>query len=751
MAATPSCALQRGHLIRLHHISADMHPDHHLESAARRARAILRHLACGLAAIVCAQALAASAAPAPDASDGALPEFQVRNLGKAQSDIPFTFGQVFAPGQFGKNDNLATRGADGALLRLQTDVKATHADGSVRHAVISGILPRLAANRSDTLRMVKTGHSASKSSATPRALIERGLTAGVKVTIDGVTYSASLGDALMMRPAVWLAGPVVQEWRAAAPLRSAAGAPHPLLAVSFAVRWYPELDQQARVEVVLENTRTFQAGMRNLSYDVEIEVGGRTVARHQNLLHYHHARWRQLAWWNPARAPDVQLRHDMAYLIASRAVPNYDQDIVPAESALAALSKRMDKKADGPMTIGPVMAYMGTAGGRPDIGPLPAWSVMYLLSQDLRAQNAMLAAAEGSGSWSVHYRDEKTGYPLRTDSAANRRISTHMNLAHAGPLPVPRCAGGDGKLCKNPNSSDTAHQPSLAYLPYLLSGDYYYLEELQFWAAANPLATDPSNSGLGQGLVRWQQLRGQAWSLRTLGEVAYITPDDHPLKGYFSKQLDNNLSYYHQIFVTAKPNRLGVYDGSGEKAFRINQSAPWQDDFLTWSFGRLVELGFTKALPILRWKATYPVGRMTAPGYCWVQGAAYTLKIRDTPKSPVYASFVALYQANFGGATVRIDDGKKATHPNGSLYIDQPCASPQQADWLAAALGRGWQPGRMSGYADSALGYPSNMQPALAMAVDAGTPNAAEAWRRFQARTVQPDYSKSPQWAIIPR
>jgi hypothetical protein len=43
------------------------------------------------------------------------------------------------------------------------------------------------------------------------------------------------------------------------------------------------------------------------------------------------------------------------------------------------------------------------------------------------------------------------------------------------------------------------------------------------------------------------------------------------------------------------------------------------------------------------------------------------------------------------------------------------------------------------------------MQPALAVAADAGVPGAAEAWRRFQARAVQPDYSKAPQWAIIPR
>lgn len=61
--------------------------------------------------------------------------------------------------------------------------------------------------------------------------------------------------------------------------------------------------------------------------------------------------------------------------------------------------------------------------------------------------------------------------------------------------------------------------------------------------------------------------------------------------------------------------------------------------------------------------------------------------------------------------------------------------------------------GEMTGYASSATGYPSNMQPALAKAVDAGAPGAAEAWALFASRAVQPtaEYAKEPQFAIVPR
>ena len=57
----------------------------------------------------------------------------------------------------------------------------------------------------------------------------------------------------------------------------------------------------------------------------------------------------------------------------------------------------------------------------------------------------------------------------------------------------------------------------------------------------------------------------------------------------------------------------------------------------------------------------------------------------------------------------------------------------------------------MSGYASSAIGYPSNMQPALAYAVDALGEPGRKAWDLFMARSIKPDYSGAPQFAIVPR
>ena len=57
----------------------------------------------------------------------------------------------------------------------------------------------------------------------------------------------------------------------------------------------------------------------------------------------------------------------------------------------------------------------------------------------------------------------------------------------------------------------------------------------------------------------------------------------------------------------------------------------------------------------------------------------------------------------------------------------------------------------MFGYSAIPMGYPSNLQPALAMIVDINYPGASLGWQRLMNRTGFPDYSSSPQFAITPR
>lgn len=668
-----------------------------------------------------------------------LPKISIENTGPAQTSVPFTFGQVFMEGALPYGQALEGRLSSGAMIQLQADYKAKHRDGSARHVIISGVLPELTELETVDIELLTSDAKptvASKATLTPSGSVE--------LRFVGVNYFATL-TSVPKSAMQWLAGPVAQEWIADAPLVDKAGKPHPLLTLRAGIRWYAS--GAIRVEIIVENTKTWAAASR-FTYDVAVTLNGAVAFEQKGLTHYHHARWRKVFWIGKEPAIDVKI--DARYLMGTKAVSNYADLTIPPDRELANLDKQITASNTGPMTIGPLVAYMPTSGGRSDIGPLPSCSVMWLLSRDRRALKAMMAAGDGSGSWSIHYRDEKTGYPVRTDSEANKSITTHFNMREQGPLPVPRYVGNDGSLGDTPFTDDTAHQPSLAYLPYLVTGDYFYLEELQFWASSNSLGTGAGNHE-GRGLVHWQQIRGQAWSLRTLGHAAYITPDDHPLKGYFESQLKNNIDLYYETYVVGNPNKLGVYDGSGKNAFQVDSPAVWQMGFLDWAFAYLAELGYDKALDIHKWFTKFLVGLMTHPDYCWLQAASPLTKFRAGPGAPMYDNYETLYKANFSGAAYMNDNGKEYRDPDGVKYIDLPCGSEAQRAFLERAHGHIWAKNRMTGYSDSSTGYPSNIQPALALAVDAGVPNADKAWQRLSTRGAPPYYPDAPQWAIVPR
>jgi hypothetical protein len=660
----------------------------------------------------------------------------VDNPGDAtQEDLPVSFGQVFAPGDLQPSDRLVGKlGEDARSLPLQIDVKARHPDGSVRHAIVSAILPKLAPRETLVLALARDrdGAPAAGKPATPADLLGRGFQAEVSVRLDGQLWKASAASLLSgKRVQPWLSGALASEWLVSAPLVNARGAGHPHLAARFAVRWYPQA-KRARVDVTVENDWAYEPGPRNFTYDAAVSVGGREVYAKPALKHLHHARWRKVFWWGAAEPPAVRLRYDTPYLIASRALPNYDQAIVPSQGALAELQKRWTGAAIEPMGIGLATAYMPTAGGRGDIGLLPDWATLYLLSMDPRAAEATFGTADLAGSWPIHYRDRRTGDPVSLADYPYASIDRHQgetfNPATGKHEAFPACAAEGA--CETPHHPDLAHQPNFAYLPYLLTGDHYYLEELLFWTSFDTFWSPPNYRENGKGLFRDGQLRGQAWSLRTLGEAAYITPDGLRPKAHLLDLLRHNLDWYNRTY-TDNPgaNRLHVIvNGYALSYDNASSLAPWQDDFFTAAVGHLAELGFSDAGRLLAWKVRFPIERMTAPGACWIDGAPYNMTVRASPKSPFFGSMAEAYAASHKAEILAL-----------------PCGS---ADMAAAFKLR---PGEMTGYSSSTLGQPSIMQPALAYAADVAGEPGRKAWERFMARSVKPDYRGAPQFAIVPR
>ena len=284
--------------------------------------------------------------------------------------------------------------------------------------------------------------------------------------------------------------------------------------------------------------------------------------------------------------------------------------------------------------------------------------------------------------------------------------------------------------CKTPYVHDVSHQASFAYLPYLVTGDFYYLEELEFWAMYDVFNSNPGYRENIKGLLRPEQVRGQAWALRTLGEAAYIAPDRDPLKDDFQRILKSNLDWYNAEYTDNRnANKLGFI--ANGYAFAYNKGAglaPWQDDFFTSAVGHLADLGYGDAARLLAWKAKFPILRMTAPGACWIGAAVYEMNVRDSAAAPFYTTMEQAYKASQPPAVAALE-----------------CGSPEMAQALKM------KPGEMTGYSSGASGYPSNLQPALAYAAEVGGEAGRKAWKRFMDRSVKPDYGTAPQFAIVPR
>jgi hypothetical protein len=672
------------------------------------------------------------------------------NLGKtALRQVPMTFGQPFRAGDIPKDDTIAAY-QGGNALPTQADIKARYPDGSVRHAVLTVQVPLLDSGSAQPLdlRPVAQADDSGAGGLTLQDVLASGFDAMVNFNISGQSWHLDAHDLLQQAQLTkacedygnecsqWLSGPLVSEWIVGGPVVDARGTPHPHLAVYFAVRAYgPAPVNRVRVDVIVENDWAYVDNPQNITYDATISVGGNQVYSVNGLTHYRQARWHKTFWWGQ---PDpVYAQQDSAYLQATLAVPRYQN--VPASDAW--LSKQI--QACAPMDHCDQTRQMSTVGAQSGIGPLPRWTSAYVIKPTHKAFNWMLANNDALGSYPVHYRDQATGQWLS--------VEAHPCATLVGPAEIARCPiapyGDDrlpecpeGAACDVPLKANIAHVPAAAYVAYMVTGDWYYMTEMSNWANWELLAQNQSYRGFTKGYIHRLPLRAQGWGLRTLGYTAWILPDHDPFKDYFNQVVANNIAWYNEQY-TDNPgaNKLHivdyhsiVYPNDGEKKTGI---ATWQNSFFVWSVGNLSDLGFAGADRLLGWVGQFPIELMTSPDYCWTLASNYELRVRDTENGPIYGSIAQMYAKNF------------------PELQGVACNSPPMWAFMTAYRDNKhtFTKDEMIGYPWSPTGFPANFQIGLAAAADSNIANAQKAWSIFANRATQPDYSETPQFAVIPR
>jgi hypothetical protein len=670
-------------------------------------------------------AVAASAAPAPVAAPAPGPaatgSMAFSLLTTAAADAaPFCIGFTFR-----KGDVPSAQSVVGDIAHLQVTPKNRWPDGSLKFAVVAG-RAALAANTTSTIAL-RAGSAAPGVDLTLADLKAAGVTAAV----DGAAFGAAswAGTAWDAPFSNWISGPEMSSWIYRKPVGSDAH-----LVAWLEVRLYAG----GAVEVLpwIENGYLKVANPVNKAAVFSFSLGG--VLRFSAAIDLP-ARARTpllsgaaLSHWLGAD-PAIAARHDVDYLQATEAVPAYRAVVAPDSALVTGLVATYEPLQKGNFDYN--ADTMSSGGYASPIGLLPQHDALYLVANSMSIGAAVQRNGYGAGRYPVHYRDEATNRPLRFSAHA----TTSTNYSSTGSYPA-RATGTAAAQW------DVAHSPSVGYMAYLLSGRYFFMEEVQFAATGNYLF---STDGVRNGADGWfepvpggVQVRQCAWAFRTLAQALAVTPDgDATMQGEFKASVEANIARFHSRYVAASNNPFGMIEPDYDYGVPgVYMAAGWMQDFFTAAYGYALAMGLpisataqTQLAAFFAWKAQSIIGRLgSSADYWYLNAATYNVAVApsDTPNfgagtGPWYSSWKQIYDATAAAA-----------------------ASGQQAAF-------GTTEGRLSAEilpgADSMWG---NLQPAIAYAVRHGVAGAAAAYQRMTSASNWPALAAQlnavPVWSVKP-
>lgn len=362
------------------------------------------------------------------------------------------------------------------------------------------------------------------------------------------------------------------------------------------------------------------------------------VVHHNDLpAHYHAARWR----WQSGKWPHMR---EVPDLLARNWLPILDAAVNRETAGFLPVPQY------SPMGLAGFNPNMPDTGGRADIGFVTDWQGEWLCTAALEMLEGILAQGEAGGTVPFHFRDPDTGALL--DLINNWRYASCYWADSTNPYIYPAKDTGI--------TIDTAHMPAMAWVPFALTGDPYFLETQQAMANYAFLENPRSYEWVWQ-MPGSGQTRAMAWNLRTIAQAVAGTPDEVPpwllSKGVMQQLLNQcvkgldcimngetgtNRTELHCIDVGLPGfdtwNEHGVYPGSC-------YNHPWQTSFFCQSaaFGATLHpelhevAGYIAKNIIARtdgkiWDASYP--------------ADYCLLLRPAYEAPWFTDWTECWKAN---------------------------------------------------------------------------------------------------------
>lgn len=645
-----------------------------------------------------------------------------------QSQAPYTLGYAFRQGDVPKGSSVA---AD--VGSLQVIPKNAWPDGSLKFAVLSGIVD-LAASVPKTINLRNAAVPSTTAALDTTRLRSTNIVAEIGTDAFGTVRWS--GADWQTPFAQWVSGPVMSSWI----YRKPVGTDKHLVAW-LEVRLY----SNGAVEVLpwIENGYLQVAGPTNKATRYTFSLGGtQRFAAYIDLKHHQRTTLisgAALSYWLGSDA-SVTPAHNKAYLQSTELVPTYMAAVSNLANAVLGLVTTYQPLQAGNFKYD--QDSMASSGYQDPIGLLPQHDVLYLTSNAPVAYGAVVRNGFSAGRWAIHYRDETTNRPPRFSSYPNLNIRSGHGFKDTGGSTkshfTPVATGG------NAPQWDVAHSPSVGYLAYLVTGRWYFMEEVQFATTANYLGNGDQAwlrdgaKGLVQPCPGAWQTRATAWDWRARVQALAVTPDtDTALRAEFIASVEANIAHFHQRYVAQANNPFGwIKPGEAYSNGNMGIGAAWQQDFVTAAFGFALSLGLptsatmaVKLSEFFKWKAKSAVMRLgTQAGFWYVNGAPYTLAISpasrpdyDKGTGPWYASDAEAYKATYAVAPAWL--GKTEGTLAGEIMPGE------RAMW-------------------------GNLMPAIAYAVRHGVPGASEALSRVTSATnwgtLRAAFDQRPVWGIQP-
>ncbi|MFT3804567.1 MAG: hypothetical protein QM766_25550 [Burkholderiaceae bacterium] len=572
------------------------------------------------------------------------------------NDYPLEIGRVFKKGEIASCPYVYV---NNVRVPAQIDVKNRWNDGSLRFAVVSTVLSSIRAAERLTMDFRPGAICTSASGPSTNELLTKFDFDTRIILNDNDASSASARSMLATLPyRRWTDGPInttaIIEDHIAKRYDFGTDSNNALRPI-FHVQFWPTAHVY-RVRVIVEQSDTTK--LQSQDYSVRVTVGKdapKTVYEKNAVPHAYGTRWTR-DFWVGRDLPELSIQHNVAYLTSTQAIPNYDSTITLSQDAKAKLLNLWNSKPTDIYDAGLWQRAMPTTGGRADIGLLPSWHLAALYDGDAALWRMVRRQSDLAAAWPAHFRigdsrifDESTG------AAGQGRVATRdshpTQFLHAANYYLNNAGTGvksadSFNVTASPKTAwivDGAHQPDPWYLTYLVTGEWWYLEQLQFWASWGTFDSNPSSACWGSGrspkdAIIQDEVRGDAWLLRARARAAFASPDNSPEQAYFSRITESVLRAWEGMRIGTGADPLRAYwaknrckppsdnplhvwtyapsDGgytSGGPPDMKSGTAPWMQHFVIAALGHVRELGFDSG-ELLSWTAKFSTGIATDPG-----------------------------------------------------------------------------------------------------------------------------------------